>query len=247
MRIILLLALFNLGSLYTHAQTSFGVTAGFGTATEKWGGKLGDGVSSKFQPSFRAGVIADIKLARRLYLQPQLLFSTKGSRSFVDGLDSSVYYLRNITYKTRLAYIELPVNVVYKHPLRSGKLVAGLGGYIAHGLYGKYKSDGYNPRTGTTIHYEQDVKFLHKIDHSNPDEYLKYSQYKPIDAGINLIAGYELQNGVSFNVNYTRGLTRTGREMVEFDNGSGIGTGKRTNSYFGISVVYVLKKHTSKA
>ena len=136
MKKIVLLALLNLGMLSASAQTNFGILAGFNNSTQRYADRVPK-LEKKFYLLWHAGVAADIPIAGRFYLQPQLLVSAKGGNSEVRDLDRNVYFTSDLTSKVRLLYLELPVNVLYKLPLGPGKLIAGAGPYIAYGLGGK--------------------------------------------------------------------------------------------------------------
>ena len=81
----------------------------------------------KLKTGFNAGVNAEIPVGIDFYLQPGLLFSTKGAKANVgDG-------------KINLSYLELPVNFVYKPELGEGRMVLGFGPYAAYAIGGKTK------------------------------------------------------------------------------------------------------------
>lgn len=244
MRKILLLALFNLGFLYTHAQTSFGITAGFGTSNIHIPDV--DNADHKFNPAWRAGVMADIKLIGKFYLQPQLLISRKGSHDYyaIDG--PAMTYLTKLHEKTHLTYLELPVNVAFKFPLGSGKFIAGAGGYMAYGLGGKYKANAKIRATGENYESKRDVKFEKEPHPATETEYMQTAYYRPIDLGLNFLAGYEFKNGLGVNFTYSPGLKNMSTPEVTIGS-STILYSKRTNVYAGLSATYILKKHTKKA
>jgi hypothetical protein len=235
MKKIIPLVLLSLGVLSGHAQTHFGILAGFNNATQH---RNGDAYR-KYRLLWHAGVVADIPLAGRFYLQPQLLASVKGSRSELHNLDSTVYFLiSDVSAKTRMVYLELPVNVLYKHKLGPGKLIAGGGPYIAYGLGGK-SSSTLTYRRGEQVSSESTIKFKNET-HPSDEELSKYTYYKPLDAGLNFIAGYELNNGLCFNVNYSLGLTNIEPSETIQPNGTHIVYGTSKNSYVGLSVGYFL-------
>jgi hypothetical protein len=238
---IVLLALFNLGALSTYAQRTFGILAGFSNATQHVSG-VNNIINRKYFLLWHAGVVADIPLAGRFYLQPQLLASAKGSRVEANDLDSNVYSSSSISNKVRMIYLELPVNILYKHALGPGKLIAGAGPYIAYGLGGKSKTTYTSRYSGITNTMEYTVKFKNET-HPGSDAFNKYSYYKPLDAGLNFIAGYELNNGLCFNVNYSLGLTDTAPSDGTLPDGTTITYNSTKNSYFGLTVGYLLRKH----
>ena len=250
MRRILLLALFNLGFLYSHAQTSFGITAGFGTSKIRTPSLDDDSNDeNRFHPAWRAGIMADIKLIGKLYLQPQLLISTKGDHTYSTPIDMVPTQLTNIHVKTRLTYLELPVNVVYKLSLGSGKFITGAGGYIAHGLGGRSEITGKERATGNDFQLKKNVKYK-KEAHLTEDQYNKNDYYKPIDLGLNFLAGYEFKNGLGLNFTYSHGLSNLSVPLEVTTSGMGTWNmlnAKHKNSFMGVSVTYVLKKYASKA
>jgi hypothetical protein len=91
-------------TLSTYAQVSFGVKAGYNSASVS----TEDNAGTSRLSGFHAGVIADLSLAESFSLQPQLLYSAKGIK-FKDvdlsGNESKVSF--------KLNYLELPVNFLY--------------------------------------------------------------------------------------------------------------------------------------
>jgi len=238
MKKIIPLVLLSLGVSSACAQINFGILAGLNNATQH---RNGDAYR-KYRLLWHAGVVADIPLAGRFYLQPQLLASVKGSRSEAHNLDSTVYFLiSDASGKTRMLYLELPVNVLYKHTLGPGKLIVGGGPYVAYGLGGKTSST-LTYRSGEQVFSESTIKFKNET-HPNDEELGKYTYYKPLDAGLNFIAGYELNNGLCFNVNYSLGLTNIEPSETIRTDGIHIIHGTTKNRYFGFSVGYFLRKH----
>ncbi|MGO4291101.1 porin family protein [Chitinophaga sp. RAB17] len=216
------------GSLYTQAQVTFGLKAGFSAANmsskfEGDSGIAGGKADTKMIPAFHAGVIVDIALDDQLSLQPGLFFSQKGAKLEAvtpDLLDRPV----TIKTTTRLNYLELPVNLLYKHQTGSGKLFAGLGPYFAYGISGKMKMTSPDL---ATINHEDKVKFKNSTEYSATEIYVK-----PFDAGANFTVGYELKMGLQFSVNYSLGLVNTSPYKNE----------KEKNRYLGVSVGYLFKR-----
>ncbi len=203
-----LLVLLALGTLSTYAQVSFGVKAGYSNTNIQF--EDNDGLSRL--SAWHAGVIADLSLAENFSLQPQLLVSAKGTQMKAEaaGVD--------VTSKIKLTYLELPVNFMYKHKAGAGKFFVGVGPYIAYGISGKVG--------------DQKIKFdgksFDEVGEGDEDAHLK-----ALDLGGNVLAGYELKNGLLFSINYSLGLTDISADDE-----------KSKNNYFGISVGYLL--HSKK-
>src|SRR3954464_11000516 len=116
-RIILSCTLLSLVCI-CHAQTqniSFGVRAGVNFQNLTGKDASGDKYENKLKTGFDIGANVEIPVATDFYLQPGVLFATKGASQKVgDG-------------KTNLSYIEIPVNFIYKPLLGAGHLLLGVG------------------------------------------------------------------------------------------------------------------------
>ena len=110
-----------------------------------------------------------------------------------------------------ISYIEIPVNFIYKPDLGTGRMLLGFGPYAAFGVDAKYKLGGMS----------EDIEFG-----SDP------GQLRRMDAGANLLVGYELANNFSFQLNAQLGL-------VNLENrGPGDSNSKLNNTGFGLSFGY---------
>jgi hypothetical protein len=65
------------------------------------------------------GISADIKLYKKLFLQPSVYLSHKGFKSDDLGFGDD--------FKANVAYLEFPLNFIYKHNIGLSNLVVGLG------------------------------------------------------------------------------------------------------------------------
>lgn len=185
----------------TFAQVKFGVTAGpsFSSVTSKVNG---DKETSKLMTGLRAGLTVDIPLADEFYVQPSLLYVGKGGNDEVLGVD----------LKTRLHYIELPINFMYKPEVGAGNLFIGLGPYIAMGLGGKTEIVDNGNAVSRDIEWGDEN-----------------GQLKRMDAGANFQVGYEFPMG--FNVGLFTDLG-----LVNIQGGDNDNSFKNTS--FGLTVGY---------
>lgn len=217
---LIMAALMFLGTvLATNAFAQFGIRAGanFTNASIKEGDDV-EGGDTQIKPGFHVGVTYDIPVADMFAVQPGLLFSTKGFK-YKD--EDSDYELTQTPF-----YLELPVNFIYKPMLGDGNLLLGAGPYVAYGLGGTWKEkDG--PDT-----YDGKLEFVNDFnDESEDDDVFAYG--KKLDAGLNLLAGYEFSNRLSAQFNAQLGLMNT---VPKFDGEKPDGSMK--NVGFGISVGY---------
>jgi hypothetical protein len=202
-------ALFAQKMTYDAGRTTFGVRAGVNFFNITGKDANGDKYSNHINTGFNVGVNAEIPVGTGSYLQPGILYSQKGAEFSGDN-------------EVDLSYIEVPVNFVYKPVLGTGRLLLGFGPYIGVGLDGKVKSSN-----GT----KTDVEFTN--DHATETDTPTYAEYKRLDYGGNLLAGYELANNLSFQLNAQLGLTN----LAPATNGTD-SKAKQNNTGFGVSVGY---------
>jgi hypothetical protein len=199
--------------------TTFGVRAGINF--QNINGKYADGdrIKNDLVTRFHVGVNAEIPVAPEFYFQPGLLFTTKGTKGTED------FFGQQLEGKLNLSYLELPLNFLYKPVLGSGKLIVGLGPYVAYGIGGKLKLEAAG-ESG-----DMDVKFKNKV--KNGDDMDKV-YYKPFDAGANLLFGYEFSNRLSAQLNAQLGLVNINSKY----DGVPEGDARSKNTGFGVSVGY---------
>jgi hypothetical protein len=140
--------------------------------------------------SFSVGVFADAPVSTSLSIQPGLYYTGKGGSISGSGA----------TLKSKINYIQLPVNVVYNVPVSAGKFFFGAGPYAAVGVNGKNEIKG----GGQSI--SEDIEFG---DSAN-------ATYKRADFGATGLVGFTFTNGLLLKANYDLGLSN-----ISADNTSG--------------------------
>ncbi|HRP34178.1 MAG TPA: porin family protein [Agriterribacter sp.] len=171
---------------------SVGIRAGVNMNTINGDDFLGNKLSNDFKTGFHAGVNADLFVSEGFYLQPGLIYSTKGAQRKNN----------NVEFTQHLSYVELPVNILFKPELGSGRLLLGAGPYAAFGISGKSKA-----KSGDAA-IELEAKFKGEISAGEYAASLLNTAYyvKPFDFGGNVLVGYELNNGFSLQLNGQLGL-----------------------------------------
>jgi Outer membrane protein beta-barrel domain len=192
--------------------TTFGLKAGVNFQNLTGKDVNGDKLDNKLKTGLSLGANAQIPIATDFYIQPGVEFNQKGAKSN-DGND-----------KASLSYIDVPVSLVYKPALGSGRLILGFGPYIGFGIGGKVESGGNSA----------DVKFKNDVtisDFNSGDVF-----FKRMDAGANFFAGYEMSNKLSLQLNTQLGLAKINPsyEGIPDDRSSVKNTG------FGLSLGYRL-------
>lgn len=194
------------------AQTIFGVRAGVNYATIT--SPKAKTPKMEYTPGFHIGVLAETPIAEGLYVQPGLLFTSKGHKATP---------MEGVVYNEQTYYVELPVNVIYKIQAGTGKLLLGAGPYGAYGLSGQGKYAG-EPNDG-----EKKITFKKNGERSD-----NVINYRPFDAGINTLVGYELSDNIFLQLNAQFGL-------VDFFNDNSSAFTKSIvmhNQVFGLSFGY---------
>lgn len=156
--------------------------------------------TSDLTTNLRAGITVDIPLAEEFYIGTGLLYSGRG------GKESPV--------KANLSYLQVPVNFLFKPEVGAGKLNLGVGPYFAYGVGGKYKATINNVEVTTKAF----------------DDEAGTGKLKKFDAGLGIVAGYELPVGLYLGLNADLGLVNA------YDNTDNGRSWKNTS--FGVSVGY---------
>lgn len=205
--LILLLISFSFAS---EAQMKLGVKAGINMATISGDNTDGAGMI----PGYQAGIAADYSLGDAFSIQPGLILSGKGSENAgftLLGLASE--------YTVSLNYLEIPVNAVYN--VYDFQIFAGP--YLGLGLFGKARYDND----------EIDDKNIVFTD--NVTEVPEGMPVNSLDYGLNVGAGYLINESIQIQANYGLGLGNLNPEY----NGEEPAD-KISNSVIQLSVTYYL-------
>jgi Outer membrane protein beta-barrel domain len=200
----------NAQSKKQSSGVSFGIRAGVNLQNINGRDELDNKQENKLVPRFHAGVNAELPLADDFFVQPGVLFSTKGTK------------FKGSDVKLNLSYIEVPINLLYKPTLGSGKLLLGFGPYVAFAVSGKLKPENGNDRS---ITFKNEISIAEAIS----GNYLR-----GFDAGGNLLFGYELSSNLSVQLNAQLGLLNIYPDIDGVTNNNRI----NKNTGFGLSVGY---------
>ena len=177
---------------------------------------------------FSAGVFASFNMDR-FALQPGIFFTARGGKT-TEGI-----ILGDIAFRGygnwRLYYIQVPVNLVYHIPVKTGSFYLGAGPYIARGLKGKF-----TPQTldNNSIDESDQNDFSIKAQFGNDNN----SNFKSFDYGVNGIAGFQFNNGILVNAGYDLGLSNIQTNNILLNPTFYSSTKNRS---FNISIGYMFK------
>ena len=169
-------------------NTTFGIRAGINFQNLNGKDASDRNLKNKMKVGVNIGANAEIPVAEDFYVQPGLLFSTKGAK------------IENTDTKVNLSYLEIPINLLYKPVLGDGNLLLGFGPYIGFAVGGKI---------GDT-----DIKFEKEVSQA---EAATGAYSKRFDAGANLLVGYELSSRISAQLNAQLGLVNIQPKVTGLD------------------------------
>lgn len=201
-------------------QAQMGIRAGINFSTMTGHNVGASDLNVNINMGFHAGVLYDIVLSDYFFIQPGLLFSTKGfSEKGVPGND-------NYTFKKTGYYAELPINLIYKPSLGNGHLLVGAGPYFGYGLGGKWTNEG-------TINTKGNVVFVNDFNEYDNGNGKNMVYGKRRDYGINVLFGYEFSNRIFAQLNGQHGLM----DITPLKDGEILDL-KQNNVQFGVSLGY---------
>ncbi|MCF3110205.1 PorT family protein [Niabella sp. CC-SYL272] len=189
-----------MSTVMMNAQSGLGIQAGVNFANVA--GK--DVSGAKLKTGFQVGVNYDLKMSEEFSLQPGLNYLQNGLKAtgtFGDNTSSEL--------KLNLPFLQLPILFKYHPEVSDGnKVILAAGPYASYGI-GKIKASSGN--------------MSETEDWGNIND----GGFKRFDAGVKLIIGYELRNGLSLNLNGDLGLTRAVEDVKAHYSAFGITLGYR--------------------
>lgn len=224
-KFLTLSAILIFSTIALRAQIGFGILGGVNFQNINGKDNSGTKLENGLLTGFHAGVNVNIPMAPDFYFQPGLLFTMKGAKN--DFFSPQTKASGDFETTTKLSYIEMPLNLLYRPQLGKGYMLLGFGPYIAYGLGGSENSEILG-----LVSYERSVKYKNRV--TNPTELVGTAYYRPFDAGANIFFGYELSLGVFIQLNAQLGLLKINPEYAwESDSKAAY-----KNTGYGISIGY---------
>ncbi len=150
-----------------------------------------------------AGIVADISFNNHISLKPSLNFLQKKSRLEYQTDD---FPGKTFSVNSNLNYLELPLNFVYKFPLKSMTLYVGAGPSFGYGISGKLKATGYIYSEVEGDQVPDIIEVKTELD-AFKKEADNGAEFKRFDISANAVAGLELKNGLYVNAGYMLGFS----------------------------------------
>jgi len=218
-KLISIVIILFLSVTFTTAQnkgkTSFGILAGVNFQNLNGKNMLSDKLENNLSPGIHFGANVQIPIVPEFYFQPGVVFSTKGAKNTENSIITT----------TRISYIEIPMNFLYKGVLGNGYFFLGLGPYVGYGIMGSVKN------TGNIESKNVDIEFRNVVEIGDP---LTVPYYKAFDAGGNILFGYEMAIGLFAQMNAQLGMMNINPEDKRIPEDKSI----VKNTGFGFSIGY---------
>lgn len=180
MKKIILSAIAVMAFGFTNAQeVKYGVKGGLNLSTLT--GDT-DGLDLKSKVGFNVGGLVEIKLSEQFAIQPEILFSTQGTKARAEAVEvEGNFYNGEVCFN--LSYINVPVMFKY------------------------YVVDKFNIEAGPQIGFLVSAKTKTTVDgFSGSNEMDVKDNFESIDFGLNFGAGYEFTDHLSAGLRYNLGL-----------------------------------------
>ncbi len=200
---------------FTLGAQGLGLRAGVNFQNINGKDALGGDLENSLITGYHAGINLEMPIAPAFYLQPGLIYSTKGTK------DEFQFLNQNGENKIILGYLEIPVNLVFKPAIGGGNIILGFGPYYAHAINGKSKGD----------FSDFEVEFRSEVGEGD-DEEIFY--FKRSDFGANLLIGYEFASGLFLQLNAQLGLADINSDNSFLPNDKT----EYNNTGFGLSLGY---------
>jgi len=184
-KLFITLCIATLSSVAFAQTIDFGVKGGLNLSNQTLSG-AGQSIYSKNLSGFNVGGIMDLGWGD-FSIQPGIFFTTKGYESTPIPITGNQTYGGGV--KTKLNYIQIPVNLLYHiHIVPGLKFYLGGGPYLGYGVSGSISGDGES----------DDIHFSKTTDGFS---------YKNPDFGVNFIAGFEIKKTILLDASYGLGLS----------------------------------------
>jgi hypothetical protein len=217
--LILIICLVLFSGTYVKSQdtqkTSFAILGGVNFQNLNGKDMNGNSLDNELITGYHVGLNIQIPIAPEFYFQPGVMISTKGAKN-----NGSL-----LTTTTKLMYVEVPLNLVYKGLLGNGHIMIGLGPYVAYAISGNVKMES------DIISTESDIEFKKVVEIDDP---ILVPYYKPLDVGGNIFFGYEMAGGIFVQLNAQLGMLDINPEYEILPNDES----SIKNTGFGISLGY---------
>ena len=178
-KIVLVIAVVLFAAFAGNAQIKFGPKVGMNlsTITQKYGGISLD---AKMLVGYHIGATLQADIASNFFIQPSILFSSKGSK--YKDLPSEMGVN---DFKIVANYIDVPIDFGYKFKTSNADILLMVGPYFAYGVGGYYEVNNLKEDSCWGSGEDDDAK--------------------PLDMGVNIGAGLEVSN-FQFSIQYGFGL-----------------------------------------
>ncbi|HOW10450.1 MAG TPA: outer membrane beta-barrel protein [Bacteroidales bacterium] len=196
-------------------RIGFGIEGGISLQTLSGNDYWGEALGNRVVAGYAGGVNIVIPVLPDLFLQPGIMIISKGAKQDIIS--------DNIVKKVNLLYLAVPLDILFRPRAGNGHLLMGAGPYAALGLAGNETTRSGSASTKLKARFLADAS----------GEPTTYVYYKAIDAGIDLLFGYEFYSNI-----YCRLNSQIGFLKINSDYGLPNDRTSKKNLGFGLSAGY---------
>jgi hypothetical protein len=187
----------------------------------------------------QAGLVIDLRLYKKLYIQPAVMLSSRGGRtkSTIDETVDNFPLHAVMTRKVSAYYIEIPLAIQYRFPISDNSRISiDIAPYLAFGIAGdteihwegRYRGESDTEDVILDTFYKEEDSFPRgEIDNSGT------LGMKRVDVGFRFGGGFHIHQ-FYLGVNYSLGLVNAADKRSSLNSGNV----SLKNSNFGILAGY---------
>lgn len=173
----------------TFAQFTIGPKVGLNLA-KVYAGKEGLDEDIDFKTGLNVGIFGRYEINERFAIQPEVLYSQQGYKSHINLFDHLGYPIGEYGYKASSHYVNIPILVKY-YPLKRFYVEAG-------------PQVGFCVSSDFSADDNELESIIKKLD----------TDYNTVDFSLTGGVGFHLGYGLSVNVRYNHGFTKTLNESL---------------------------------
>lgn len=207
------------------AQLKWDIKAGLNYSNVTAKDRDGNKANTSSVPGIYLGLGTSIHLSHQFALQPTLVYARRG---FKQTESSHIGWGNN--FEAKVAYIELPIDLLYSPKIGPGSLLLAAGPYVGYGTGGKWTTSGTVLIGDIMIDGKGDIAFQNDSSYGDMNTYV-YA--KPWDYGAHFKIGYSLFNQYSLSFDMQQGIADLQPNWADYKPENSV-----RNRSFGVSLGY---------
>jgi len=188
--------------------------------------EFGMKMKNPFKPGIQLGVVVNIPIKNEIMFQSGIIFTQQGAKwkGSISESEMGITIKGEIVAKMNLNYLQIPLNILYRHDLNNDfLLLLQAGPYLGYGINGKIKGKTTVSVSGLSKEEMELLKLLGvKLGSESEEEELKFGEedgLKRLDLGVGLGAGLLFKEKIHVGLGYNIGLAKIVSDVDMKNNG----------------------------